>query len=68
MVSGTPGAARLHVYGLGMSDPKPEATEPDGAPAEDPTGAAAVDNSGGIEANEINPDLPLIDPTGGEAG
>ena len=49
-----------------MSDPKPDTTDPDGAPAENPSGSAAVDNSGGIEANEVNPDLPLIDPTGGE--
>jgi hypothetical protein len=53
-----------------MSDPKPngppETADPDGSPTENPSGQAAVDNTGGIEANEINPDLPLIDPTGGE--
>ncbi len=53
-----------------MSDPTPDSTpdttEPDGNPVENPSGSAKVDNSGGIAANEINPDLPLIDPTGGE--
>lgn len=53
-----------------MSDPTPDSppdtTEPDDGPAEHPSGSAAVDNSGGIAANEVNPDLPLIDPTGGE--
>lgn len=51
-----------------MSDPTPDGppdtTDPNGAPVENPSGHAAADNSGGIEANEINPDLPLIDPTG----
>jgi len=53
-----------------MSDPKPDSppdtTAPDGSPVENPSGSAAVDNSGGIEANEVDPDLELIDPTGGE--
>ncbi len=49
-----------------MSDPKPDTTDPDGAPVENPSGSAGVDNAGGIEANEVNPDLLLVDPTGGE--
>lgn len=53
-----------------MSDPTPDSTpdteQPDGQPVENPSGAA-VDNSDGIRANEINPDLELIDPTGGDA-
>lgn len=49
-----------------MSDPKPDTTDPDGTPVENPSGSAAVDNAGGIEANEVDPDLSLIDPTGGE--
>jgi hypothetical protein len=51
-----------------MSDPKPDSppdsTQPDGSPVENPSGAA--DNSGGIAANEVDPDLRLIDPTGSE--
>jgi hypothetical protein len=50
-----------------MSDPKPDdfpdTTEPDGTPVENPSGAA--DNTGGIEANRADPELELIDPSGG---
>ena len=63
---------RVALYRARMSDPNPgsppgsppDTTEPNGTPVENPSGSAAVDNSGGIEANEINPDVPLIDPTG----
>ncbi len=58
--------ARVGVYGQRMSDPKPDTTDPDGTPVENPSGSAPVDNAGGIEANEVDPDLSLIDPTGGE--
>ena len=51
-----------------MSDPQPDSppdtTDPGGAPAENPSGAAAVDNRGGIAADEVDPDLAVIDPVG----
>ena len=59
------------LYRAGMSDPTPDSPARHHRTRRQPRsrihpGSAAVDNSGGIEANEINPDLPLIDPTGGE--
>ena len=65
-----PATLSVALYGAGMSDPSPhtppDSTEPDGSPIENPSGSVPVDNFDGITANEINPDLPLIDPTGGE--
>jgi hypothetical protein len=59
---------RLHAYGPRMSDPRPESpsdpSAPDGAPAENPSGAAFSDMTGPGEALEINPDVPLINPAG----
>ena len=46
-----------------MSDPKPdgppEPNDPDGTPVENPSGL----KEGGIAANQINPDVPWINPT-----
>ena len=60
-----------------MSDPQPDTppdkarrrsglrfTTPGGAPAENPSGQAPVDNDGGIEADEVDPGLEVIDPVG----
>ena len=46
---------RAAAYSARMSDAKPN-----DRPEPEPEGAA--DNSGGVEANQPNPDLPMVEP------
>lgn len=41
-----------------MSDP-----QPDHESKPEPDGEGTADNSGGVEANEVNPDVPWIEPS-----